>query len=325
LDRPKIMQETRNAILKYWPLYKWSNVFEMIRNNSRDPAVCVDDFHGRLLVITGGTSGIGYYTIRKYASCGANILCINRNEEKSIRLCEEIKRDYGVGCDYKLADLGSLADTHKVGKDLTEMDAVIDVLIHNAGMYLNRRVITADGLELTFAVDYLSSFIINYLLKDKLSKQESARILMVNSEGYRFAVWGARLDDLNWQKRRYSGLQAYGSAKICQLLSMILFEDYFRGSGVTLNAMHPGTVRTDTGKENGFIYKWFKKNVIDRLSKSPEISADALYYLGVSEKMKGISGKFYNLTTEEELTPPAVDRGVAQELWEQSMRVGGLL
>jgi retinol dehydrogenase-13 len=319
------MQETRNAILKYWPLYKWSNVFEMIRNNSRDPAVCVDDFHGRLLVITGGTSGIGYYTIRKYASCGANILCINRNEEKSIRLCEEIKRDYGVGCDYKLADLGSLADTHKVGKDLTEMDAVIDVLIHNAGMYLNRRVITADGLELTFAVDYLSSFIINYLLKDKLSKQESARILMVNSEGYRFAVWGARLDDLNWQKRRYSGLQAYGSAKICQLLSMILFEDYFRGSGVTLNAMHPGAVRTDTGKENGFIYKWFKKNVIDRLSKSPEISADALYYLGVSEKMKGISGKFYNLTTEEELTPPAVDRGVAQELWEQSMRVGGLL
>jgi retinol dehydrogenase-13 len=319
------MQETRNAILKYWPLYKWSNVFEMIRNNSRDPAVCVDDFHGRLLVITGGTSGIGYYTIRKYASCGANILCINRNEEKSIRLCEEIKRDYGVGCDYKLADLGSQADTHKVGKDLAEMDAVIDVLIHNAGMYLNRRVITADGLELTFAVDYLSSFIINYLLKDKLSKQESARILMVNSEGYRFAVWGARLDDLNWQKRRYSGLQAYGSAKICQLLSMILFEDYFRGSGVTLNAMHPGAVRTDTGKENGFIYKWFKKNVIDRLSKSPEISADALYYLGVSEKMKGISGKFYNLTTEEELTPPAVDRGVAQELWEQSMRVGGLL
>ncbi len=318
------MKETRNAILKYWPLYKWSNVFEMIRNNSRNPAVCGDDFRDSLLVITGGTSGIGYYTIRKYASCGANILCINRNEDKSIQLCEEIKRDYGVWCDYRIADLGSLAEIHKVGKNLAEMDAVINVFIHNAGMYINRRVITADGLEMTFAVNYLSSFIINYLLKDKLRKQGSSRILMVNSEGYRFAVWGARLDDLNWQKRHYSGLQAYGSAKICQLLSMISFKDYFRGSGVTLNAMHPGAVRTETGKENGYMYKWFKKNIIDRLSKSPEISADALYYLGVSEEMKGISGKFFNLTTEEELAPPAVDREVAQELWEHSMRVGGL-
>lgn len=319
------MQETRKSVKKYWPQYKWSNIFEMIRNNSRNPAVCVDDFHDRLLVITGGTSGIGYYTIRKYASCGANILCINRNEEKSIQLCEEIRRDYGVGCDYRIADLGSLADIHKVGKVLAEMDAVIDVLIHNAGMYINRRVITADGLEMTFAVNYLSSFIINYLIKDKLRKQERSRILMVNSEGYRFAVWGVRLDDLNWQKRRYSGLQAYGSAKTCQLLSMILFEDYFRSSGVTMNAMHPGAVRTGTGKENSYLYKWYKKYIIDRLSQSPEISADALYYLGVSEKMNGISGKFYNLTTEEELTPPAVDRGVAQDLWEYSMQVGGLL
>jgi NAD(P)-dependent dehydrogenase (short-subunit alcohol dehydrogenase family) len=318
------MKETRNAIQKYWPLYKWSNVFEMIRNNGRKPAVCGDDFRGRLLVITGGTSGIGYYTIRKYASCGANILCINRNEDKSIQLCEEIKRDYGVRCEYRIADLGNLADIHKAGKDLVEMDAVIDVFIHNAGMYINRRVTTADGLEMTFAVNYLSSFIINYLLMDKLRKQGSSRILMVNSEGYRFAVWGPRLDDLNWQKRRYSGLQAYGSAKICQLLSMISFEDYFRGSGVTLNAMHPGAVRTETGNENGYIYKWFKRNFIDRISKSPEISADALYHLGVSEEMKDISGKFFNLTTEEELAPPAVDREFAQKLWEHSMRVGGL-
>jgi retinol dehydrogenase-13 len=325
LGRPVTKPETRNAIQKYWPLYKWSNVFEMIQNNSRNPAVCVDDFRGRLLVITGGTSGICYCTIRKYASCGADILCINRNEEKSIQLCEEIQRDYGVGCDYRIADLGSLADIHKAGKELAEMNAVIDVLIHNAGIYINRRVITADGLEITFVVDYLSTFIINYLLKDKLRKQERSRILMVNSEGYRFAVWGPRLDDLNWQKRRYSGLQAYGSAKICQLLSMILFEDCFRGSGVTLNAMHPGVVRTSTGKGNDYIYKWYKKNIIDRLSKSPELSADALYYLGVSDNMKGISGKFFNLTTEEELAPPAVDREVAQELWEYSMQVGGLL
>jgi NAD(P)-dependent dehydrogenase (short-subunit alcohol dehydrogenase family) len=147
---------------------------------------------------------------------------------------------------------------------------------------------------------------------------------MVNSEGYRFAVWGLRLDDLNWQKRRYSGLGAYGSAKIAQLLSMIIFNEYFKDSGVTINAMHPGAVRTGTGRENSAFYKWYKRSVIDRLSQSPEISAEALYYLGVSKEMDGVSGKFFNLTTEEELAPPALDREAAQKLWEVSLSMGGL-
>ena len=147
---------------------------------------------------------------------------------------------------------------------------------------------------------------------------------MVNSEGHRFAVWGLRLDDLNWDKRRYTGLAAYGSAKLAQLLSMMVLDEYFRGSGVTINAMHPGAVTTGTGKENGRFYKWYKKNLIDRVSRSPEISAEALYYLGVSRAVEGISGKFFNLTREEEMTPPALDRDAARELWEISLKMGGL-
>lgn len=286
--------------------------------------MCEDDFNGRLLVITGATSGIGYTTTRKYAAHGANILSINRNEEKSKILCQEIQKDFDVECDYMIADLSRLADIHRVGNKLAEMKAPIHVLINNAGLYLNHRVLTEDGYEMTFVVNYLSSFILTNLVKDKLRNQGQSRVIMVNSEGYRFAVWGVRLDDLNWQKRRYSGLGAYGSAKIAQLLSMIIFNEYFKDSGVTINAMHPGAVRTGTGRENSAFYKWYKRSVIDRLSQSPEISAEALYYLGVSKEMDGVSGKFFNLTTEEELAPPALDREAAQKLWEVSLSMGGL-
>ena len=159
---------------------------------------------------------------------------------------------------------------------------------------------------------------------DKLKSQDKARIIMVNSEGHRFAAWGLRFDDLNWDKRRYSGLKAYGSAKLAQLLSMIVFEEHFKDSGVTINAMHPGAVKTETGQENGPFYRWLKKNIFDKTLKSAEISAEALYYLGASDEMTGLSGKFFNLTKEEVPAPPALDKGAAQTLWERSLKDAGL-
>ncbi len=309
---------------KYFKAYEWSNVWSMIKNNRLDPAICEDDCKGKRVVITGATSGIGYLTAKKYASMGADLLCINRNEEKSKRLCEELKQTYGVRCEYMLADFGKLADIHKLANALAEMEAPIDVLIHNAGVYLTERKETEDGLELVFVVHYLSSFIINYILKDKLMAQEKARIILVNSEGHRFAAWGLQLDDLNWEKRRYSGLKSYGSAKLAQLLSMIEFNKLFKGSGVTINAMHPGAVKTETGQENGPVYRWFKRNLFDKLLKSPDVSAEALYYLGVDKGIESISCKFFNLTTEEEPTPPALHEQVAEELFDVSLDMGGL-
>jgi len=307
---------------KYYREYEWSNIFAMIRNNRSDPKICEDTFHGKLAVITGATSGIGYLTARKYASMGADLLFVNRNPEKSETLRNNIESEFGVRCDYKIADLSNLQDVHRVAAELSKLDRPIDVLIHNAGVYLTKRELTADGLEKVFVVQYLSSFIINYILMDKLKSQENARILMVNSEGHRFAAWGLRLDDLNWERGRYSGLKSYGSAKLAQLLSMIVFNEHLKNTGVTINAMHPGAVKTDTGQENGPGYLWFKRNFIDKTLKSPEISAEALYYLGVSKEIESVSGKFFNLTTEEEPAPPALDKEVAYELWEKSLELG---
>jgi len=314
----------KNGFFKYYKAYKWSNVFAMIRNGKKEPLSCADQFEDKLVVITGATSGIGYHTARKYAEQGARLLCINRNLDKSEALCRELREEFSITCDYLLADLSLREDWFRLADELNRLETPIAVLIHNAGVYLTSRETTTDGFEKVLAVHYLSSFVLNFLLSEKLKSQEHARIIMVGSEGHRFAAWGLDLDDLNWARRRYSGLKSYGSAKTAQLLAMLVFNDHFRGSGVRINTMHPGAVKTETGQDNGPVYKWFKRNFFDRTLKSARMSAEALYYLGVSKDIQNVSGKFFNLTTEEEPAPPAVDMEVASELWKRTLAMTGL-
>jgi retinol dehydrogenase-13 len=309
---------------KYLKQYKWSNIFAMLRNQKLVPEICSTDSKNLLVVITGATSGIGFDVAKKYASHGADILCINRNEEKSIELCNTLKNEYGTDCSYMIADFSKLSEVHEVGKKLAALDRNIDVLIHNAGVFVTKKTITPDNLEQVFQTNYLSTFIINYYTKEKFIKQNSGRIIFVNSEAHRFAVWGMHLDDLAWNRRSYSGLKAYGAAKTAQLLSMIKFNDYFSETGVTINAMHPGNVKTNSGKENGKFYQWYKKVLFDRTAKSVESSSEALYFLGISKKVENISGKFFNLTTQEEPAPPALDREEAEKLWVLSLDLGGI-
>ena len=299
-------------------------VRDMRKSKKAEIKECDEDFKGRLVAITGATSGIGYFTARKYASQGANLLLINRNEEKSIGVCEEICQDFGVECEYKIADFSRISDVQNVAYELLNSNLNIDVFIHNAGVFSTKKEITEDNLELGFQVDYLGSFILTYMLKDKLKAQETARIIFVNSEGHRFALLGLRLDDLEWEDHHYSGMRGYGQAKLAQLLSMIKFDEYFKDTGVSINAMHPGSVKSNMGQNNGRSYRFFKRILIDPGAKSPEISAKALYYLGVSKEMEGVSGKFFRLTTEEKPSPPALDKEVAEELWDVSIKLGGL-
>lgn len=306
---------------KYFKQYEVSQIIAMIKNSNKKPEVCDDRFDSKLVVITGTTSGIGTYTAMKYASMGADLLCINRNEEKSIKLKTEIESKYNVKCDYFIADLGKLNDIHNVADKLVAIERPIDVLIHNAGLTLSKQQLTDEGFDLVFVVQYMASFIINYKLIDKLKGQESARIIMNNSEGHRFVPWGLHIDDLHFKKRRYSGLKAYGSAKLAQLLSMHIFKDKFLESNVTINSMHPGAVESETGKDNERLYKWYKKNVLGKFLRPTEIASESLYYLGVSNEIKGVTGKFFSLTTEEIPSPPAWDIDEAKKLWDVSIEI----
>jgi len=156
------------------------------------------------------------------------------------------------------------------------------------------------------------------MLMPKYQRDRTGRIIFVSSEAYRFAAWGLDLEDLQWERRRYSGVKAYGAGKLAQILSMHILARELAPYNVTINAMHPGMVRTESGKDNRRFYQWYKKNIIDKYSGSPEVSAEALYYLGTSPEVTHTSDVFFHLTIEEELAPPARDLEAAEALWKRT-------
>ena len=311
----------RGGFRKYWSKYKWSNIFAMIRNMKRPPDTNLQRFDDKLVVITGATAGIGYNSARKYASMGAHILMVNRNETKSEHVRKEISEEFGTPIEYIIADLTLLDDIRRVGKHLMSLERPIDVLIHNAGVHLENRQENPSGIEVNFAIHHLCPLIINKMLKPKYQRDRTGRILLVSSEGYRFAAWGLDMSDLQWKKRRYSGLGAYGAGKLAQILFMHILSNKLAPYNVTINAMHPGMIRTESGKDNGKFYQWYKKNFIDKFSASPDISGEALYYLGTSPVLSNTTDTFFHLTTKEELTPPALDLKAASELISVTMEI----
>lgn len=311
-------------LIRYLLQYRPAHMAELIANEKKPPLPCEADMEGKTVVISGATSGIGLSAARLLASKGANLVLLNRNPRASAELEAELKADNGVKVSTIIADFSSLASTKACAEKLLTLKNPIDALIHNAGVYYTKRTFTQDGIEIVFQVNHLSSFCLNYLLRERLKSENRARIVHVNSEGHRFALAGVHLDDLDWKRHWYTGLKSYGAAKTAQLLAMPSFLDYYEGTGVTVNAMHPGNVFSRIGENNGKLYNWTKKTLVLSSAKSPEISAAALYYLCASPAMQGVSGKFFNLTSEERPAPHATDPSMIGPVWEKSMELCAL-
>ena len=166
-----------------------------------------------------------------------------------------------------IADFSDLETVRAAAEILLRDYPRIDVLINSAGLYSTTRTTTRDGFETVFCVNHLAPFLLTYLLLERLKQSAPARIIQVNSEGHRFG--GLDLDDLNWEHRRYNGYRGYGASKIAQLLTTWEFADRLQGTGVTINAMHPGDVRTNIGNNNGPLYRWFQHIVIWHYAQGP--------------------------------------------------------
>lgn len=312
------------GFLAYIPRYRVGDMIEFMKNERRDPADCDVSLGGKTAVITGATSGIGLATARLLASRGANLVCLNRNGEKSARLKEELEGAHGISVTTVIVDFSSLERTKACAGELLRLETPIDILILNSGVYHTRRVFTADGIETVFQVNHLSSFCLLYMLRERLKDESRARVIFVNSEGHRFALGGVQLDDLEWRRHRYTGLKSYGAAKTAQLLTMRGYCSYFEGSPVTVNAMHPGNVKSNIGENNGPLYRFLKRRLVLPSAREPEVSARALYYLAAEPALAGVSGTFFNLTTPEKPAPHAIDETLYGPAWNKSLELCGL-
>lgn len=309
------------GLIRYLTQYRFRDMGELFRNEKLKPLGCSDSLEGKTVVISGATSGIGLETARLFAEKGANLVCLNRNPKKSAELEAELRENFNCNIQTILVDFASLNQLKRCAAQLLELETPIDIVIHNAGVFNTKNLLTGDNIEMVFQVNHLGSFLLNYNLRERLKTENQARIIYVNSEGHRFALAGVHLNDLDWKRHLYTGLKSYGAAKTAQLLTMKRFDEYFRNSRVTINAMHPGNVKSDMGQNNGKLYRWFHGKTVVSSAKDPRISAEALYYLAASNKMRDISGQFFNLTSKEKPAPHARDYSRVEKVWNKSIEL----
>jgi retinol dehydrogenase-13 len=300
----------------YIKQYTIPDMQEIIRNSKLAPLRTNVRLEGRLCVITGATSGVGLAAVKRFCEYGADILMINRNIEKSRTLATTLEAETGLKVQYMISDFSSLSQTADLAKRILDMDRPIDILINNAGIYMTTRTMSHDGIEQVFAVNHLASFLLTSMLLPKIVMNPGAKIIQVNSQGHRFG--GLNINDYNWHKRPYMGLRAYGAAKIAQLLCTWEFAEQIKGSGVSINAMHPGQVTSSVGLNNGSLYRWYNKTFIAPTLQDAEISGIALHYLTAAPELANTSGLYFNVTYPEKPGPHALDKSLGRQVFDLS-------
>lgn len=302
--------------------FKLPDELKFIENRRATQKTTTASLAGRVCVVSGSTSGVGLAAVRRLARASAQIVMVCRNPGKAEAVRNELLARYEVPVEVVTADFSDLVTVRTAAERLLRDYPRIDVLINSAGLFSTGRTTTTAGFETVFCVNHLAPFLLTHLLLERLVQSAPARIIQVNSEGHRFG--GLDLTDLNWERRRYGGYRSYGASKLAQLLTTWEFADRLQGTGVTINAMHPGDVRTNIGMNNGPLYRWFQRNIIWRTLKDPAISGEALYYLAAAPEMAEVSGRFFHLTIEEKPAAPALDRALGRRVWDVSLRLTGL-
>lgn len=302
--------------------FKLPDELKFITNSRLPQKYSNESLDGKVCIITGTTSGVGYETTIQLAKSNAKIVMIVRNREKAEKLCKEILTFTNYEPEFFLADFTDLSQVRKATENIRDKFKRIDLLINNVGVHMTTKKLTKEGHETAFCVNHLAPFLITSLLLKRMVESAPSRIIQVNSEGHRFN--GLRIDDLKWEKRPYRGIKGYGASKTAQLMTVWEFSEILKNKGVTINAMHPGAVKSNIGTNNGKLYNWYSKILIQPLLKNPIISGKAIFYLASSPDLEGITGKFFNLTNEEIPASHAMNREIGKVIFKQSMELVNL-
>jgi NAD(P)-dependent dehydrogenase (short-subunit alcohol dehydrogenase family) len=273
---------------------------------------------GKTIVATGATSGIGEAAVLALAGQGARIVIVARDEARGRATMQKIEaKAPGLGHRLHLADLSSIAETRRVGAGITASEPRIDVLINNAGALFSNRRVTPEGVELTFALNHMSYFVLTEALRERLIASAPARIVSTSSTAHQ----GAKLDFNDLQSANgYGGLKVYGRSKLANILFTRELARRLAGTSVTANCLHPGVVKTRFGESSG----GFAGLLIPFLRPffiSPEAGADTIVYLASSPDVVGMTGGYFAKRTLTEPSAAARDDAAAKRLWIESEKL----
>jgi len=276
---------------------------------------------GKTVLITGGTSGIGKATAVALAAMGANVVIVGRNPERAEAAIEEIKaQSHSESVELMLADLCVQSEVRRVAEEFLGCHDRLDVLANNAGLVLSKRTETPDGIETTLATNHLAPFLLTGLLLERLQQSAPSRVITVSSEAQR---WG-NMDFEDIQSgRKYRGFPVYGMTKLANIMFTFELAERLKGTGVSANCLHPGSVGTNFGQNNrgpmALFFRTFKP-----FMRSPEKGADTLIWLASSPEVEGVSGKYFSDRKEIEAKKVAYDPAARRRLWEISEDLTGL-
>lgn len=280
-----------------------------------------DMLAGKYILVTGATSGMGKVTARRLAEQGATVVIAGRNAEKTQAAAREIQQAAPKGETRTLvADLSSLAQTRTLAQAYRDAYPRLDVLIHNAGGMFGRRQISADGQEMTFALNVFAPFLLTQLLLDTLKANAPARIITVASQQH--AGQTVPFEDMTHEKG-YKPLQVYAQSKLMAIMFTYALARRLQGTNVTANALHPGVVATNFGKQAGGIWPAFFA-VLAPLSLSPEKGARTAVYLASSPEVATVSGEYFVKSQPARSSLASHDVDAQERLWALCERVTGL-
>lgn len=273
----------------------------------------------KTVMITGATAGIGRQTALKIAGMGATVVIVGRNEAKARDVVSAIQQETGNDrVSYLLADLSSMRSTEALAQEYRTRFDRLDVLVNNAGAIIMTRGETVDGFENTFALNHLVGyFYLTNLLLDLIVASAPARIVNVSSGAHSFAKMN--FDDLQG-KQKYSGFRAYGQSKLANLMFTYELARRLEGTGVTVNALHPGFVASNFGQTNN------EQNTLVRLgiratqivAISEEQGAETSIYLATSPEVEGMTGLYFDKQQPKASCKESYDVAEQALLWQVS-------
>jgi retinol dehydrogenase-14 len=276
----------------------------------------------RPYVVTGANAGIGKAIALQLAGMGKRVVMVSRDPAKGKIAAEEVRAATKNGAvELAIGSLNTVADAKRLAETILDRYPQIGCLINNAGVWMTKRVLNEDGIETTFMVNHLGPFILTNLLVPALAAARPARVVNVNAGLYVFG----RLD---LQKTPYGDdfgrFFTYCNTKQANILFTVELARRLEGQGVTVNALHPGVIKTGlaTGDARGvlgaaiMLWKWFMK--------TPQQGAEAPVWVATEPELEGVTGRFFLLTKEKDILPKAKDPQTAARLWELSVRMSGV-
>jgi NAD(P)-dependent dehydrogenase (short-subunit alcohol dehydrogenase family) len=281
---------------------------------------------GQVAVVTGGNSGIGKETAAALAGMGAHVVIAARDPAKAAAAVQELReRAPNATVEHLPLDLASFAAVRAFADAFNARFDTLDVLVNNAGVVLRKRTVTEDGHETQFQVNHLSHFLLTALLRERIDAAPAGRVINVSSMGHTYAKTGLDLDDLEFERRKYRGFVVYCNTKLANVLFTRELANRLDGTPVTANAVHPGWVASNLGREGDMGPILGAAAVLQKpFAISSEAGARTSVYLASSPDVAGVTGQYFYKCRVTKPSNAALDDAAAARLWDVSAELTGV-